>query len=95
MSVNQFVSELEAVTKILDEHVAETSEVDEDDPVAVEQFAARWQAVELLSRSHFYITAQINAELAQQAIVLPDPVPKLPSETKASLLYGPDGKPIA
>lgn len=88
MSVQQFFNEVEAVASILDGYVKRYTPNGSEPPPRPdeEEFTAIWQAVELLSRSYTVLLADVQAEMAKAALVLPDPQP-----AAKPTLYGPDG----
>jgi len=77
-SLQQYFNEAEAVCQVLGDLVQKFEPRDfepgeqVDRPVITEEdFTAMWQAVELLARAITYIGAQVNAEAAKTALLLP------------------------
>lgn len=101
-SLQQFFNETEAVCQVLSELVGKFEPRDfepgeqVDRPVITEEdFTAVWQAVELLARAITYIGAQVNAEAAKTALLLPPIQQETPKTPKAARLYDSQGKPLA
>lgn len=87
MSVQAYFEQVQGVVAELQEYVGRHDNPNEPyKRPTEEQFTAIWQGVELLSRAYTLLLAQIQAEGAKQALVLPDV-----KERKATL-YGPDGE---
>lgn len=79
MSIHAYFQELEAVVQVLEEYVQEFEPEDLDGgdlhsspPITDEQFAAIWQAAELLARAYQVLIPLVQLDLAKQALVLPD-----------------------
>lgn len=77
-SLQQYFNEAEAVCQVLGDLAAKFEPRDfepgeqADRPVITEEdFTAIWQAIELLARAVTYIGAQVNAEAAKTALLLP------------------------
>lgn len=108
MSAQQYFSEVEAVVQELQEFVGCVRD-DDGQPVlhgsylggdqtivlGDEEFAAIWQAAELLSRAHAVLVPMIQLDMNKYALNIPDPQTEQPKQPKAARLYDGQGRPIA
>ena len=90
MSVHQYFAEVEAVVQVLEGYVKkfEPEDLLPEGGTAEEEFAALWQAAELLARAYQVLVPLIQLELSKQALVLPD------VQEKPSGLVGLDGNAL-
>ena len=85
MSYQAFFEQTEAVATVLQGYLDRQGPEDTFKRPDEEEFAAVWQAVELLSRAYTVLLPIVQAEASKVALNLPDPV------ERKSTLYGPDG----
>lgn len=81
MSYQQYFDEVEAVATVLEDFSRRFDEVHEEGGfvtglgvggVLIEDFAAIWQAAELLSRAYQVLYPLVALDVAKAALVLPD-----------------------
>lgn len=91
MSVQGYFNEVQAVCEALSEFL--THDYNRDEPVVLneETEAAIWQAVELLSRAYTVLLPMVQAEVAKDALYMPDVVTQ---EPKKARLYDAQGRPL-